>query len=162
VLAHALFALPGDEEAQRDPHHRDQHEAADELGERERQPMNSHSTIPSSKTRFVEANWNAIAETRLAPFSKSDFAIAIARTSTRRRGAEAGRERDLTQSAAAERALEAGARHPRPHDAGEREAEHQRPPDLPRHAGGVQESVSRSTYPPRVSPNLVRCFEPGS
>jgi len=33
-----------------------------------RQPMNSQRTMPSSKTRFVEANWNAIAETRLAPF----------------------------------------------------------------------------------------------
>ena len=35
-------------------------------------------TIPSSKTRFVEANWNAIAVCRLAPFWKSDFAIATA------------------------------------------------------------------------------------
>ena len=43
-----------------------------------RQPMNSHRTIPSSKTRFVDANWNAIAEARLAPFSNRDFAIAIA------------------------------------------------------------------------------------
>ena len=43
-----------------------------------RQPRNSQSTRPSSKTRFVEANWNVIAETRLAPFANIDFAIAIA------------------------------------------------------------------------------------
>ena len=42
------------------------------------QPMKIQSTIPSSKTRFVEANWNTIADTRLAPCWKSDFAIATA------------------------------------------------------------------------------------
>ena len=35
-------------------------------------------TIPSSKTRFVDANWKASAVPRDAPFWKSDFAIAIA------------------------------------------------------------------------------------
>ena len=42
------------------------------------QPRKIHITIPSSKTRFVDANWNAIAETRLAPFCSIDFAIATA------------------------------------------------------------------------------------
>ena len=42
------------------------------------QPMKTQITIPSSKTRFVEANWNAIAEAKLAPLANSDFAIAIA------------------------------------------------------------------------------------
>ena len=42
------------------------------------QPRKIHITIPISKTRFVEANWNTIAETRLAPFWKIDFAIATA------------------------------------------------------------------------------------
>jgi len=40
--------------------------------------MKTQITIPSSKTRFVEANWNTIAEAKLAPFANIDFAIAIA------------------------------------------------------------------------------------
>jgi hypothetical protein len=32
------------------------------------QPRKIQSTIPISKTRFVEANWNAIAAPKLAPF----------------------------------------------------------------------------------------------
>ena len=42
------------------------------------QPISTHSTSPSSHTRFVEANWNASAEAALAPFWNRDFAIAIA------------------------------------------------------------------------------------
>ena len=42
------------------------------------QPRKIQITIPSSKTRFVDANWNAIADTRLAPFWSIDFAIATA------------------------------------------------------------------------------------
>jgi len=42
------------------------------------QPISSQSTIPSSKTRFVEANWKASVDAAEAPFWKSDFAIAIA------------------------------------------------------------------------------------
>ena len=43
-----------------------------------RQPSRTHSTSPSSQTRFVEANWNASADAADAPFWKRDFAIAIA------------------------------------------------------------------------------------
>jgi hypothetical protein len=42
------------------------------------QPRKTHITIPSSKTRFVDANWNAIADAKLAPFWNVDFAIATA------------------------------------------------------------------------------------
>ena len=42
------------------------------------QPRKTHMTIPISNTRFVEANWNAIAVARLAPFWNIDFAIATA------------------------------------------------------------------------------------
>ena len=42
------------------------------------QPRKIHITIPISKTRFVEANWKAIAVARLAPFWNIDFAIATA------------------------------------------------------------------------------------
>src|SRR5579884_2106334 len=42
------------------------------------QPISTHSTIPSSNTRFVEANWKASAEAAEAPLANSDLAIAIA------------------------------------------------------------------------------------
>ena len=42
------------------------------------QPRKTQITIPISKTRFVDANWNAIAVARLAPFWNIDLAIAIA------------------------------------------------------------------------------------
>ena len=42
------------------------------------QPMSTHSTRPSSQTRFVEANWKASAETAEAPFWNRLLAIAIA------------------------------------------------------------------------------------
>ena len=35
-------------------------------------------TIPSSTTRFVEANWKASADAALAPFANRLLAIAIA------------------------------------------------------------------------------------
>ena len=42
------------------------------------QPISSQITIPSSITRFVEANWKASALAAEAPFWKSDLAIATA------------------------------------------------------------------------------------
>jgi hypothetical protein len=42
------------------------------------QPRKIQRTIPISKTRFVEANWNAIAAAKLAPFWKRDLEIATA------------------------------------------------------------------------------------
>ena len=42
------------------------------------QSMSTHSTRPSSHTKFVEANWNASAEAADAPFWNTLFAIAIA------------------------------------------------------------------------------------
>ena len=42
------------------------------------QPISTHSTRPSSQTRFVDANWKASAALADAPFSKSDLAIATA------------------------------------------------------------------------------------
>ena len=42
------------------------------------QPIRTTNTTPSSTTRFVEANMNAIAETKSAPFWNSDFAMAEA------------------------------------------------------------------------------------
>ena len=42
------------------------------------QPSSSHSTSPSSHTRFVDANWKARADAADAPRAKSERAIAIA------------------------------------------------------------------------------------
>ena len=42
------------------------------------QPSSSPRMRPSSITRFVEANWNAIAEVKLAPLRNSDRAMATA------------------------------------------------------------------------------------
>ena len=42
------------------------------------QPISTHMTMPSSTTRFVEANWNASALAEEAPAANSDLAIAIA------------------------------------------------------------------------------------
>src|SRR6266480_651667 len=42
------------------------------------QPMRTMSTMPSSITRFVDANMKIIALTKSAPFWNSDFAIAVA------------------------------------------------------------------------------------
>ena len=41
-------------------------------------PISTHRTSPSSHTRFVDANWNASADTADAPFWKSDLPIATA------------------------------------------------------------------------------------
>src|SRR2546429_3831169 len=41
-------------------------------------PISTHSTSPSSHTRFVEANWKASEVAAEAPFAKSERAIAIA------------------------------------------------------------------------------------
>src|ERR1035438_6262373 len=42
------------------------------------QPISTTSTMPSSITRLVEANMNTVAATKSAPFTKRDFAIALA------------------------------------------------------------------------------------
>ena len=42
------------------------------------QPIKTTSTMPSSITRLVEATMNTDAATKSAPFTKSDFAIALA------------------------------------------------------------------------------------
>ncbi len=42
------------------------------------QPSSTHSTSPSSHTRFVDANWKASADAALAPFWNRLLAIAIA------------------------------------------------------------------------------------
>ena len=42
------------------------------------QPISTHSTRPSSHTRLVDANWNAIAADADAPFWNRLLAIAIA------------------------------------------------------------------------------------
>ena len=131
--------------------------------------MNSQSTIPSSKTRFVDANWNAIAEPRLAPFSNSDFAIAIA---AYEHDDDAAPSPVASAASRAPRppsaALQPLARHPGLHDPREREAEDERPPDLPGHPQRVRETIPAATWrlstssrraPARASNSLLRATE---
>ena len=88
------------------PHERDQDQS----------PRNSASvnpaekiriTIPISNTRFVEANWNAIAVARLAPFWNIDLAIATAAYCTTTKPHPGRWPRDRAQVAAAERLFHA-------------------------------------------------------
>ena len=106
------------------------------------QPIRTQSTSPSSQTRLVEANWKASAvdgrgallEQRLGD---RDRGVGAGRG----RGAEPGRPGDGAGPAARQRALDPLARDPGLHDRRDREPEHQRPPDLVGHQGGLLEAV---------------------
>jgi hypothetical protein len=78
MLPCPLFVPAAHEQANESPGDDNQDDPAAELGEREAPAEEDPQTMPSSKTRFVEANWKASAVCRLAPFWKSDFAIATA------------------------------------------------------------------------------------
>jgi len=41
-------------------------------------PINTMSTMPSSRTKLVEANMNTVTATKSAPLTKSDLDIAVA------------------------------------------------------------------------------------
>src|SRR5205807_492464 len=71
----------------------------------------------------------------------------------RRRGPERRRKRDLAKPPPAERALEALARNPGLDDPGEREPEHERPPDLPEHLAGMRQPVDD----PHTPLGYMRC-----
>jgi len=99
--------------------------------------------IPSSITRFVEANWNAIAAVKSAPFRKRDRASATAAyeqdddaaprppAMARDRGESSGRSRRISP-------LETTAwTTPR-----ECEPQDQRPEDLPEHPEGEGQRVA--------------------
>ena len=73
----------------------------------------------------------------------------------RGRGAEAGRPRRPGARPSRSATLDALARDPRLHDRRDREAEHERPPDLPRHQERVLEAV-----PDHVSTSMLNQYTP--
>ena len=105
--------------------------------------------IPSSMTRFVEAISKAIAAMKSAPLRKSDRASATAAYE---------HEEDAAPSAvaiASERGEESGQEAPHLalgdhglHGAGEREAEDQRPENLPAHPERERERVEQRVRQP--------------
>ena len=65
------------------------------------QPIRTHSTSPSSQTRFVEANWKASARRGRGALLEQRLGDRDRRVGARRRrGAERGRERDRPRAAA--------------------------------------------------------------
>ena len=69
---------PRDQPGQGQAEQGDHDGPADELGQVNCQPISSHSTMPSSATRLVEANMNTIAAVKSAPRWNSDLASALA------------------------------------------------------------------------------------
>ena len=142
VRADLLLTLARHENVQRTPHEQDQEDAADELGERElpaeEEPQHETELEDEVRGRELERHRRREARALLEQRLRDRDRRIRAR---RRRSAEPGRERDLRTPRAAERALQASARNIRLHEPGQGEAEHERPPDLPRHAGGIQQSV---------------------
>ena len=78
VLARLLLQTRRHEHAQQSGHDRDQHQPADELGERELPAEQHPDHDPELEHQIGRANWNASAEAALAPFWKRLLAIAIA------------------------------------------------------------------------------------
>ena len=143
VSARLLLEAARDEEPQPGPHERDQEHAADELRERElpaeEDPDHDPELEDEVRGRELERHRRDEARALLEHRLRDRDGRVAAR---RRGGAEAGREGHRPQVARAEGALHARARDPGLHDPGEREAEDQRPADLPRHAEGVPETVA--------------------
>src|SRR4051812_7529355 len=113
------------------------------------QPISTHSTSPSSHTRFVEANWKASAVTAEAPLANRLLPMAIAVGAARRRRPQRRGQAHRLRPGARERRLDALARHPGLHDRRDREAQHERPPHLPRHQEGVLQAVQNRVHTPR-------------
>ena len=140
ALSRLLLLLARHEQPDPEPHESDQKHAADELGEGELPADEDpeHDSELEDEVRRGELEHHrageaaALLEDRLRD---RDSCVAA-----RRRGrAEPCRERDRAGPAAAERPFHPLPRHPRLHDPGEQEPEHERPPDLPRHLEGVPE-----------------------
>ena len=127
-----------------EPDERDQHDPADELGQRElpaeEDPEHDPELEDEVRRRELEGHRRgearALLEHRLRDRDR--------RVAARRRGrAEPGRERRSCAGRAPPRALcIRDARHPGLHHRREQEAEHERPADLPRHLARVRQPLS--------------------
>ena len=141
VLACLELQPARDEQAQQHGHQRDQHQPADELGERELPPDQhpheqaelDHEIGGGELERERAGSRCAGGEQRSGD---RDGGVGAGRGG----GAEPGRRRDTAEPAVAERALDPLARNPRLDDPGEGEAQHQRPPHVPGHQERVGES----------------------
>ena len=146
-------SVRGDEDAGEQPHEHDQHDPADELGERElpadqhpeHEPELPHEIGRGELEGQRGARRRALLEERLRDRDRGIRA---------RRGgrAERGRPSDLTRALARERALDRRARHPGLDDRGDREAEHERPPHLVRHEERVLEPLADVGHNPASRP----------
>ena len=126
---------PGDEQPDPGPHERDQQDPAHELrqGELPAEEDPHHDPDLEDEVRGGELEGHRRSEAR---------ALLEDRLRNRNRGVAAGRRGGAEQVARAERSLEPGARDPRLDDAREREAQHERPADLPGHLERVRETVA--------------------
>jgi hypothetical protein len=142
VRPRCVLLVARDERPYPRPHEQDEHEAADELGGRERgtQEDPEHDAELEDEVRGGEHERQrgrepgALLEHALGDRNRRVGARGRGRPETRalqRRG----------QPAATEHALHLSARDPGLHDARQQEAEDQRPPHLPRHLEGIAEPV---------------------
>src|SRR2546430_1702897 len=112
------------------------------------QPSRSAMMIPSSITRLVEANSNAIAAVKSAPLAKQRPRKRDRGVGTRRGGgAEAGRDRERLRRIVGHQTAHLALRDNRLDSGRERETENQRPQHLPGHAEGEAER------PPELVPD---------
>ena len=132
-----------DEAAQQQRHQRDHDDAADELGEREL-PADQH---PEDEAELPDQVGRGELE---GERGDRRGALCEERAGDRDRrvgaggggGAEPGRLRDRAEAVPGEAAFDPLARHPGLDDAGDREADHQRPPDLVGHQEGLFEPLA--------------------
>ena len=144
VRARLLLEPPRDEEADPGPHERDQDEAAEELRERElpaEEDPHHDPDLEHEVRRGELERHRASRGSRPSGTSTSRSRSPRSCTTTRRRRGRS-RARPCAGRGRRARARCASARHPRLDDPGEREAEHERPPDLPRHLERVPEAVA--------------------
>ena len=144
VLARLLLEPPRHEEADPSPHHDDQDQAADELRERELPAEEDphHDPDLEHEVRRGELERHRASRGSL-PSGTSTSRSRPPRSCTRTRRRRAPwRARPCGGRAPPSALLNARARDPRLHDPGQREPEHERPPDLPRHLERVPEPVA--------------------
>ena len=134
-----------DEQPQQHRHQRDQDDAADELGEREL-PADQH---PEDQARAPRPGWSRRTGRRAPSPPRRPSGTATWRSRSPRRSTTRRRRRGRSPRRSGARRcprsarLDPLARDPGLHDRGDREAEHQRPPDLVGHQDCVRQPVEK-------------------
>jgi hypothetical protein len=143
VLAHGLLLAARDEQAHRQPHQRDEREPAEELRGGELGPEEDPQDDPELEDEVGRGEHERDRGGQPGALLERALADRDRRVGARRgRGAEPGRARRRGEAATAERALHLLAGDPCLDDPRQREAEDERPPDLPRHLERVAEAVA--------------------